>query len=380
MNFFKPIKAREAIEQKLSEMEAVLVGKDRLIAELSSRVDYLTGENEKLARKHVETVKLLSNLGAFSKSLNELQASLAANAEKMQEESVTAVEAQSASMTVSMAIERMSGHFKTMEETSKDTAKTVGTLDVNAQKVGGFLQLISGIADKTNLLALNAAIEAARAGEMGRGFSVVADEVRKLAEHTSAAVKDVSLLVKDIRNGGDKSHQQMLDLAAQSLEFSQDGQNVANTVAGLLALSSRLENSVSTSSLRSFCELAKLDHVVFKTRVYLVLFGLSCARPEEFSNHTACRLGKWYYEGQGRERFSSLHSYLVMEKPHRQFHQCAVDAMHFYAADNTESMLTSVQAMEEASMQVIKCLDDIAKCSEDIAATKQHKGGGIDLF
>ena len=69
-----------------------------------------------------------------------------------------------------------------------------------SQQIGAVLDIVSELAEQTNILAINATIEATGAGESGRRFGVVADEIRKLADRVASATKEIRTLIDDVRS------------------------------------------------------------------------------------------------------------------------------------------------------------------------------------
>ena len=82
---------------------------------------------------------------------------------------------------------------------SQAVNEAVIELSEKADEIGTIINVISSIANQTNMLALNAAIEAARAGEAGRGFAVVSDEVRKLAESSTESSGKIASIITEIQ-------------------------------------------------------------------------------------------------------------------------------------------------------------------------------------
>lgn len=73
-------------------------------------------------------------------------------------------------------------------------------LGKKSQQIGAVLDIVSELAEQTNILAINATIEAAGAGDAGKRFAVVADEIRKLADRVAVSTKEVRALIDDVRS------------------------------------------------------------------------------------------------------------------------------------------------------------------------------------
>lgn len=113
--------------------------------------------------------------------------------------------AQAAGSAAGMAIEgkekleRLVAQIRSIETAAHQVDHAIKELGETSQEITRIVEMITDIADRTNLLALNAAIEAARAGEQGHGFAVVAEEVRKLAEQSGQSAGEIYQLVKRIQ-------------------------------------------------------------------------------------------------------------------------------------------------------------------------------------
>ncbi|EGH41348.1 Histidine kinase, HAMP region: chemotaxis sensory transducer [Pseudomonas syringae pv. pisi] len=142
-------------------------------------------------------------------AINEMTASVADVAQNTEGAALAADEANTASRNGLRIMHQAHSTIQALAEEVEVSAQKVQALALHSQSIGGVIQVISTIADQTNLLALNAAIEAARAGEQGRGFAVVADEVRTLASRTQASTEEIRGIIQQLQSATDAAVQQM---------------------------------------------------------------------------------------------------------------------------------------------------------------------------
>ncbi len=310
---------------------------------------------------------LIENLKSIQQYLMSMTQELGVLGEISKE---TAHEAEGSRSTIEDLVANLDRVTRMVTETNTQIAQ----LHEKSDEINQIVQVITDVADRTNLLALNAAIEAAHAGEVGKGFAVVAEEVRTLSENTKDAAASIAATIEAFGLATTR----MIKDSEQVKELAEGSQTA---VVEFLSRVLKFADSAKISLVKvnkvqdfSFASLVKVDHFLYKQNGYRVIHQ-GADSPEARAiqtDHRGCRLGKWYYEGQGAEMFSHVPSFNRLEAPHANVHGNVQQAVALLGTQwskdpGTQSRIYShFEAAERASEEVVLVIDRMVE--------EQHKG------
>lgn len=370
------ITENQGLKQRVEQLEKEL----QLFSKIREVADLQRANLSKTLEEQEHFQEIWFTTATTLSSIRESMADAATNArqhkENLSESSVNYLQMKGILANISRSLEKMNTNTQVV-------ATSVETLSELGIEIETFVQQIKAISDQTNLLALNAAIEAARAGEQGRGFAVVADEVRSLAQKSALASQEITGLVNTITDKTKEVSGGIVECGNTSEVLSQSTTEVSRIVDDFIHLAKQMALSISTAADGSFLQTVKLDHVVWKTEVYRVFWQKSDKAIEEFTDHTQCRLGNWYYKGEGLQLFSKLASYRAMETPHKLVHEMGVLALKHAKAGDIEQAFNAIEKMEDASQSVINCLNKLEKEIDSIHQSHfedDNDFAEVDLF
>jgi methyl-accepting chemotaxis protein len=332
------------------------------ITNVSKSIDFMQTQHIKSKRDEFNSA-LSQKSTQVSESLTVIQKDLAANIDDLKTVTSATKSASKLADDSRQNIEVIVNELNKLNEQVSTNNNSISELATQTQDITSVIELITDIADQTNLLALNAAIEAARAGEHGRGFAVVADEVRKLAERTHKATGEISISIKSLQQGmGDiqsssESMRETVEGSTQKIgEFEGTLVELSENSSTIVDNSYQMENSI-------FVVLAKIEHILYKYRAYSSIMNLEhildTCTPHE------CNLGKWY-DTEGKRRFEKTESYPKMQTPHAIVHNNANKNLEFIDGDahkntieNAKEIIENFDKMEKASEELFTLLDTI---------------------
>jgi methyl-accepting chemotaxis protein len=179
------------ITRTLSQQIGSAVGQVRSSStELQAVANQQASGAKEQATAMTEISTTISELLATSRQIAESAQRVAQNAEQ------TAGAARSGHGTVDMTHESITGIRRQVDLIVSHMLE----LGKKSQEIGAVLDIVSELAEQTNILAINATIEAAGAGDAGKRFAVVAEEIRNLADRVGGSTKEVRTLIDDVRS------------------------------------------------------------------------------------------------------------------------------------------------------------------------------------
>jgi len=219
-----------SINTMSSNLNDVLQQVNQATTELGTAANELTNmaeqTNQRMEGQQRETEQVAT-------AMNEMNATVQEVAHSASEAATSAEQADSAAKQGQKVVSTTIDSINVLAQGITQAADAINKLGEDTNSVDNIVEVISGIAEQTNLLALNAAIEAARAGEQGRGFAVVADEVRSLAGRTQESTEEIRSMLERLKIGAKDAVQAMNEGHKQTQESVEQASNAGDSLTAI---------------------------------------------------------------------------------------------------------------------------------------------------
>ncbi len=254
------------LKENTDKLAASSAGLDNTANKTSDYMEQVKGNIEEVAngastqaRETISALEGINRLGSIVSNTELASEELKDRADKMNKTSNEA-------KTILLKLKDINSKtVKSVEEFKGQTEQT----NESISNIQAAADVITQIADQTNLLSLNASIEAARAGEAGRGFAVVASEISKLAEQSSASAAEITKIITELMTNANKSVEIMNEVS--SVINSQDAY-VSNTEDAFNKVKEEVDGSFE--NIKAISNLTD-DLVNVKVQIEAVLNELS---------------------------------------------------------------------------------------------------------
>lgn len=201
----------QALEKFSDQFSDSFKGISDSISSVNTAVEEIAGGATSQASETMNANQKVAEMGQALEETSANVETLNSSSEKMKEYNQTA----------GNNLEELNVISEKTKESVIAVQKQTNLTNESAQQIREATELITDIADQTNLLSLNASIEAARAGENGKGFAVVADEIRNLSEQSRQSAERIVEIVTDLLDNSDTSVRTMNEVV-QNIEVQND--------------------------------------------------------------------------------------------------------------------------------------------------------------
>ncbi len=217
--------------------------------------------SEQINQAELATQTSLNQMESTSVSMSGMNDAVVEVAHNSANASIVANDARNMADSGSKVVELVVSSIAGVDHQASQLKLDMQQLGQHAESITTIMNVISDIADQTNLLALNAAIEAARAGEAGRGFAVVADEVRKLAEKTMQATVEVGTAIRSVQSSVEKNMSNVDSSVANIAQATDQARQAGTSLSEILQLVDTSADQIRSIATAAEEQSASFDEI-----------------------------------------------------------------------------------------------------------------------